>query len=179
MICSIIACVLTGCGFSDEDGYDGKNRNQMAKLEIYEAESGVLLKTIEDEEILHQYNQVLSGSEDRVYSSWEEEYEDEYEEYEAYEAYEEKTKELKETAEAAGESVEIIAYKDPAARFGSKELEKNHTITLYRDSNIAKMTVAEESIKNISLPEEFVTFYFEMLEEEMRFYEGLAASEGE
>lgn len=49
----------------------------------------------------------------------------------------------------------MIAYKYPVARFGAKELEENNTITLYEDTHIIKMTVAEESIKAFSIPEEF------------------------
>lgn len=56
---------------------------------------------------------------------------------------------------------------------GAKELEENNSITLYEDTNIVKMTVAEESIKAFSIPEEFLTFYYEMSEEEMNFYHTL------
>lgn len=56
---------------------------------------------------------------------------------------------------------------------GAKELEENNSITLYEDTNIVKMTVAEESIKAFSIPEEFLTFYYEMSEEEMNFYRTL------
>lgn len=56
---------------------------------------------------------------------------------------------------------------------GAKELEENNSITLYEDTNIVKMTVAEESIKAFSIPEEFLTFYYEISEEEMNFYHTL------
>ncbi len=67
----------------------------------------------------------------------------------------------------------MVAYKYPVSRFGEKELEENNTITLYENINIIKMTVAEESIKAFSIPEEFLTFYYEPSEEEMSFYRSL------
>lgn len=60
------------------------------------------------------------------------------------------------------------------ARFGAKELEENNTITLYEGTNIVKMTVADGVIKSFSVPEEFLTFYYEMPEEEMEFFHSLA-----
>lgn len=56
---------------------------------------------------------------------------------------------------------------------GAKELEENNSITLYEDTNIVKMTVAEESIKAFSIPEEFLTFCYEISDEEMNFYHTL------
>ena len=67
----------------------------------------------------------------------------------------------------------MISYKYPVARFGKKELEKNITIILYEDTSIIKMTVAEESIKGFSVPEDFLTFYYEISEEDMNFYRSL------
>lgn len=82
--------------------------------------------------------------------------------------------ELKKDLEGAEEQYYLTAYKYPVARFGAKEPEENHTVTLYEDTNIIKMTVAEEAIKSFSLPEEFLTFYYEMPEEEMEFFRSLA-----
>lgn len=71
--------------------------------------------------------------------------------------------------EGTNEQYYLISYKYPVARFGKKELEENTTITLYQNTNIIKMTVAEESIKAFPVPEEFLTFYYEISEEEMDF----------
>ena len=43
------------------------------------------------------------------------------------------------------------------------------TITLYENSNIIKMTVSNESIKSFSLPENFLTFYYNISNEELQF----------
>lgn len=86
---------------------------------------------------------------------------------------EERQDELKRDLEGVKEQYYLIAYKYPVARFGAKELEENTTITLYEDTHIIKMTVAEESIKAFSIPEEFLTFYYELSEEEINFYHSL------
>lgn len=52
------------------------------------------------------------------------------------------------------------------------------TLTLYEDNNIVKITVADESIKAFSLPEEFLTFYYAVSEEEMELFCSLT-QEGE
>lgn len=44
----------------------------------------------------------------------------------------------------------------------------------YEGTNIIKMTVADGVIKGFSVPEEFLTFYYEMPEEEMEFFRSLA-----
>ena len=81
---------------------------------------------------------------------------------------------MKKELEGAEEQYYLTAYKYPAARFGAKELEENNTITLYEGTNIIKMTVADGVIKGFSVPEEFLTFYYEMPEEEMEFFRSLA-----
>jgi hypothetical protein len=80
---------------------------------------------------------------------------------------------LKESLEGKREQYYLISYKYPVAHFGEKELEENTTITLYENTNIAKMVVAGENIKAFSISEEFLTFYYELSDEEMEFYHSL------
>lgn len=148
----ITMCIVAGCGAS-KSGYTREELGNLAKLELYEADSDTPFKTIEDEEVLYQFHQVAAAWAD------------------AYIAAQENT--LQETAEEADETYYIVAYKYPVAKFGDKEVEKNMTITLYRECNIAKMTVDNRQVKNIDLPEEWMTFYYEMSEEESRFYASL------
>ena len=86
---------------------------------------------------------------------------------------EEGQEELKKALEGEKEQYFLISYKYPVARFGKKELEENITITLYENTNVIKMTVAEESIKGFSVPEEFLVFYFELSDEEIDFFHSL------
>lgn len=145
-------CMCAGCSAKQGEKYTREDLDNLAEIRIYAAENNELIKTVTDEEKLYQYNQcsVFDGSD-----------------------IEERQDELKKDLEGAKEQYDLTAYKYPAARFGEKELEENNTITLYEDTNIVKMTVAERSIKAFSLPEEFLTFYYEISEEEMNFYRAL------
>ncbi len=105
-----------------------------------------------DEEQLYQYNQYSLFDDSDI---------------------EERQDELEKNLEGAKEQYYLISYKYPVARFGEKELEENTTITLYENTNIIKMAVAEESIKAFAIPEEFLTFYYELSEEEINFYHSL------
>lgn len=149
--------LLTGCGLSGEDGYTREEMQNTARLELYEAGSGELLKTIEDEETLYRYVQAAAFSDD------------------AFEA--EAEKERKETAENAGEAYYLVVYRYPAARYGDKEPEESYRTVLYRDVNIAKLVPAAGTVKNFALPEELLTFYYEMPEEESAFYESLLSQD--
>lgn len=144
--------VCVGCSAKQGEKYTLEELDNLAEIRIYAAESQELIKTVSEEEQLYQYNQCsVSDDSDIV----------------------ERQDELKEVAQGAKEQYELVSYKYPAARFGKKELEKNTTITLYEDTNVIKMTVSEESIKAFSVPEEFLTFYYEVSEEEMDFYRSL------
>lgn len=148
----LVLCICAGCSARQGEKYTREDLDNLAEIRIYAAENQELIKTVTDEEQLYQYNHcsIFDGSD-----------------------IEERQDELKKDLEGVKEQYYLSAYKYPAARFGAKELEENHTITLYEDTNIVKMTVAEESIKAFSLPEEFLTFYYEMSEEEMNFYRTL------
>lgn len=157
VLCAFMGILLTGCSvFTTDKGYTREELNNLARLEVYEAGSDKLLRTIEDEETLYQYNQAGMSSVNDFEADWEEE-----------------EKDLKEAAENAGASYYIMAYKYPVAKFGNKKPEKYTTITLYQDTNVAKMVLDAGNVKSISLPEEFLTFYYEMSEEESLFWESL------
>lgn len=141
--------LCAGCAAGQGEKYTLEEPGNLAELRIYTAEDGELIQTITDEEQLYQYNQL---------SIYEETY---------------RQKELKQEMEGAMEQYHLVSYKYPAARFGDKELEEVMTLTLYEDNNIVKMTVADEGIKAFSLPEEFLTFYYEISEEDMAFCRSL------
>ncbi len=81
--------------------------------------------------------------------------------------------ELKETVKNIRETYDIVVYKDSVAKFGNKEPVKILTITLYENTNIARILVAEDAAKNFSMLEEYLTFYYEMPEQESEFYASL------
>lgn len=145
-------CICAGCSAQQGEKYTLEELNNLVEIRIYSAENNELIKTISDEEELYQYNQCSIFDDSGIV-----EHQDE----------------LKRNLEGAKEQYYLVAYKYPAARFGGKELEENTTITLYEDTCIIKMTVAEESIKAFTIPEEFLTFYYELSEEEINSYRAL------
>lgn len=144
-----LLCICAGCPAGQGEKYTAEDLGNLAEIRIYSAENDTLIKTIIDEEQLYQYNQCPFPDDSDT---------------------EEHQNKLKEMSEGAREQYYLISYKYPVARFGEKELEENTTITLYKNTNIIKMTVAEENIKAFSIPEEFLTFYYELSEEDMDFY---------
>lgn len=142
-------CICAGCSIQQGGKYTIKDLDNLAEIRIYSAENNELINTISDKEQLYQYNQCsLFDDPDIV----------------------ERQDELEKELEGATEQYYLISYKYPVARFGEKELEENTTITLYEETNIIKMTVAGEGIKGFYVPEEFLTFYYEISEEDMNFY---------
>ncbi len=152
LVFGLCICICVGCSAQQEEKYTLEDLDNLAEIKIYSAENNELIKTISDEEQLYQYNQCSLFDDSDI---------------------EERQDELEKDLEGAKAQYYLISYKYPVARFGEKELEENTTITLYEDTNIIKMTVAEESIKAFSIPEEFLIFYYELSEEEMNFYRSL------
>ncbi len=147
-----VLCICAGCSAQQGRKYTIEDLDNLAEIKIYSAENNELVKTISDEEQLYQYNQYSLFDDSDI---------------------EERQDELEKNLEGAKEQYYLISYKYPVARFGEKKLEENTTITLYENTNIIKMAVAEESIKAFAIPEEFLTFYYELSEEEINFYHSL------
>ncbi len=153
IIISIIFIALLGiCTYSNIFQKGEKNaNNNLAKVEIYSANDNELLKVISDKKILENYNNNFSF----------------------YEDYEENQDSLKDSVHNLKEQYKFVSYKAPVAKYGSKELEENTIITLFENSNIIKMTVSNDSIKSFSLPEEFLTFYYNISNEDLQFFYSL------
>lgn len=146
------AFILAGCSAGREKKYSLEDLDNLAEIRIYSAENDELIQTINDEELLYQYNQFALIDDSFT---------------------EEQQGELKEGATGAREKYRFVSYKYPVAQFGNKEAKENTTIILYEDSNIIKMILSEESIKAFTVPTEFLTFYSEISEEELNFYYSL------
>ncbi len=152
LVFGLCICTCAGCSAQQGKKYTKEDLNNLAEIKIYSAENNELLKTITDEEQLYQYNQCSLFEESDI---------------------EERQDEFKNALEGKNEQYNLISYKYPVAHFGKKDLEKNTNITLYEDTNIIKFTASEESVKAFSIPEEYLTFYYEITEEEMNFYHSL------
>ena len=153
IILSFVLRICAGCSNRQDEKYTVEDLGGLAEIRIFSAEDNELIKTISDEEQLYQYNQHLNFDTSDI---------------------EERQNELKKDLNGANEQYRFVAYKRPVARFGDDEPEENFTITLYEDTDIAKMTVSDESIKAFSVPEELLAFYFEISDEEIKFLTSLA-----
>lgn len=145
-ILGIIAC-LGGCR-----NFEEKETLHTARLEVYEEDGTTLINTVEDEEAVARFEAGGWGQEDGISSD----------------------------VDPAGKDLEgreplftIAAMKEPAALINNGEMEKTFTITVYEGTDVVKMVVMPQ-IKNIALSEEFLTFYFEVPEEDMEFFLSLA-----
>ena len=147
-ILGIIAC-LGGCR-----NFEEKETLHTARLEVYEADGTTLINTVEDEEAVARFEAGGWGQEDGISSD----------------------------VDPAGKDLEgreplfmIAAMKEPAALINNGKMEKTFTITVYEGTDVVKMVVMPQT-KNIALSEEFLTFYFEVPEEDMEFFLSLAGN---
>lgn len=147
VLCIAAGALLVGCSASGEREYTREELQNLARIEVYEAESDTLLRTVEDGEALYRYLQVFEA-----------EMEEELE---------------KEVADGAKESYYLEFYMYPVAKFGDKEPKKAYTIVLYQDTDIARMVADAENLYMAFLPEELLTFYYRTSEEEQAFYNSL------
>lgn len=159
MIISVLFCGcgkeeprLTGENEREEREYAAEGSGNLARLEIHSGEDDELLKVIDQKELLDRYDQYL------VYDGQD---------------LEEDQKKLKNKVEEMEEMFSIVSYKYPAALINDGTLEKNTTVTVYENSNILKIEVSGESIKNMYVSSDLLTFYCEAPEEDMEFYRSL------
>lgn len=153
IIISIIVILLLFIGilfsiFAKEDNSVNNSNNNLAKIEIYSIQNNELIKTINSENILQNYNRLSLFNEEDI---------------------EENQEELKTKVKELEEEYTFISYKFPVAKLGNRELEKIMTITLYKDSNIVKTIIDNNSVKSFSLPEKFLTFYYNISNEDLEF----------
>lgn len=154
-LCLIVISVLTGC--NAERGTTVKDLQRLSMLEIYSSD-GELVSVIEDTNILHQFNDLdyTGTSNDTDFSQTE----------------------LKNAAEGLSTLYTIISYKSSAAVLNSGTLEKLMETTIYESSNIIKEQVAPGNIKGFSIPEDYLSFYISVSEEDMDFLLSLAEFNG-
>lgn len=144
--------VYAGCSARQGEKYTAGELDNLAEIRVYSAESGELIKTITNEEVLYQFNHCAVFDDMDI---------------------EKNQSVLEKDLDGAKALYSFVSYKYPAERFGSKKLEENVTVTVFEGKNIVKMAVTQKSVKAFSVPEEFLTFYFEASEKEMEFYWGL------
>lgn len=140
--------VLSGCNTQDQ---------KLKKVEVFSS-NNTLLNTIEDEEELATFNENLSLEEkwneiDENYLNQQEELKKKLEDYEVQNVF--------------------ITYQATAAKNSSESLEKVMGITLYENSNIIKVEISPDTVKNGATPAEYLTFYFETTDKIIEYLNSL------
>ncbi len=147
ILMGILAAIgLAGCG--EDRGDRGKDLQGLSQIEVYSSD-GHLVNTILDEEILSQFN-------DLDYTDMSSDTDAEMD------ALESKIGDLNVICT-------VISYKTPVAANHDGSLEKLMELTVYEDSNIIKEQIAQETIKGGYVPEEFLTFYVTISDEDKKF----------
>lgn len=151
MILSLIATVMCACSSNSTD----YNRNQeshdlqrLCRIEVYSSENDTLINTIEDIDMLDQFNEFDS---------------------EVSYSMEDENQETENKLEDYTPLYRIVAYKSPVATYNNGELEKLSTTTIFKDSNIITMEISQDAIKSFSVPSEYLTFYEHITDEKMDF----------
>lgn len=142
---------LAGCGVDQSDRE--KDLQGLSQIEIYSSD-GHLVNIILDEEILSQFNDLNYMD---VPSDTDAE----------MDALESKMEDLNVLCT-------IVSYKTSVAAYNDGNLEKLMELTVYEDSNIIKEQIAPETIKGGYVPEEFLTFYVTVSDEDRNFVLSLA-----
>lgn len=139
----ILTILIMGCSAVGND--NGENLQRLSKIDIYSG-NGDLLNSITDESSLRQFSDVMG--------------------YYAMPNEETEQNDFAKSAETLPVMYNIVFYKTPASRFNDGDLEEELRITMYEDSDIVKEIISPENVKSISVPEEYLTFYFSMSDED-------------
>ncbi|MPM43268.1 hypothetical protein SDC9_89941 [bioreactor metagenome] len=145
---------LIGCSSEstvDTDGNnDTKNTSQIAQIEVYSATEHTKIRTIEDTETLASFSENTDFNYDLL---------DEDDDYlKQQEEYLQQTKEY-------DPQYTFITYKKTVAINNDDDLEEVMEITTYKDTNMIMMQISPDSIKNMKIPSEYLTYYYEVSDE--------------
>lgn len=144
----LLLFILGGCNTESQ---------KLKKVEVFSS-NNTLLNTIENKEELKTFNENLSLEE-----NWNE----------IDENYLNQQEELKKTIENHEEQYIFITYQAAVAKNSSESLEKVMEIIVYEKSNIIKVEISPDTVKNISIPSEYLTFYFETSDEIIEYLNSL------
>jgi hypothetical protein len=140
--------VLSGCNTQDQ---------KLKKVEVLSS-NNTLLNTIEDEEALATFNDNLS-----LEDNWNE----------IDENYLNQQEELKKKLENHEAQYVFVTYQTAVAKNSNDTLEKVMGITVYENSNIIKVEISPDTVKNGSIPSEYLTFYFETTDKIIEYLNSL------
>lgn len=150
-VCFLLPLLLAGCNAGKANAE--KDLQRLALIEVYSSK-GELVNTLEDPDILYQFNNLnyIDSPADADLEQTE---------------FENRTDDL-------SVLYTIISYKSPAALYKAEALEKLTEITVYENSNIIKEQIEPDNIKGVSISKDYLTFYFKVSEEDKNFLLSLA-----
>lgn len=151
---ALLVMLLTGCGAAPDN--TDENLQQIAQIEVY-AGNGNLIATVTDQDTLQRFG-ALNG-EDILSGGVSEQ------------------SELEKETGTLTKLYKIISYKEPVAAINDGSLEKLTELTVFEDSDIVREQVAQEAVKAVSVPEQFLTFYMSVSDADKDFLISLAGLE--
>lgn len=154
--------VFSGCAAetSANGSKDIKKNQRLACIEVYSANDRTLLTTIQDKESLAAFDENTSFT-----GEWDET-------YDADNDMDQQAK-IQKKLENYESQYLFISYQTPAAIHNDGTLEKVLEITTFKDTNIVKVQISPDTVKNLSIPSEYLTFYLEASDEEMAYLHSL------
>lgn len=126
--------VYAGCSTRQGEKYTAEELDNLAEIRVYSAESGELIKTITDEELLHQFIHCAVFDDMDI---------------------EKNQSALEKDLDAAKALYSFVSYKYPAARFGSKELEENVTVTVFEGKILSKWRWRRKALRRFLCQKNF------------------------
>lgn len=155
LILFLIITLLCACSTNKADNnhkYTSQELQRLCLIKIYSAKDDTLINTIEDRDILSQFNQLSNKNLNFT-----------------------DNEERKNALKGSTPLYVIVAYKSSAAIYNDGNLEKLYTITIYKDINTIKMEISKNAIKSFSVPSEYLTCYQNMTDEKMKFLKSLTS----
>lgn len=149
IITLFLILVLCGCNTENQ---------KLKKVEVYSSNK-TLLNTIENKDSLATFNDNISLTE-----NWTDIDDDDYWNQQD---------ELKGKLENNEAQYVFIMYQTSAAMNKSETLEKVMELTAYENSNIIKVEVSPDTVKNVSIPSEYLTYYFETSDDTIEYLNSL------
>lgn len=159
----LIASLLGGCSAkSNQENDSQENHQSLARVEIYTGDEETLLKTIEDKDLLKQFNEKIAlddwlDMDTKDLSSSTE------------------SKKSSESDSAAVPEYFFVLYKPAVAKISDGSPERILEITTFQDSNVVKMQIPSQVIKNLPVPEDYLTFHPQLPEKTLSYLRSLVS----
>lgn len=142
LICMIVATfVFSGCasGHASESAVNSVKNQKIARIEVFSAADNNLLKTIDDKSILDKFAEKTTF--------FDSEYNYETSDDTVLAKYKPNYK--------------FVVYKVSSV-VGSTDLEKIYDLTTYTNTNIIKLQLSPDVVKNMEIPSDLLTYNFKI-----------------